>query len=377
MTDLQLALLAIGAVVIVAVVAYNKWQEVQLRRASERAFASPPADALMAEPPRGTTAAAPAPAPAPPAAEERIEHTLDDDEPGLGPGLVEPEAAPSRAPPPHALDVAVLDPAVDYIVPLDCPHPIDAAALAAHAQALIDEGLIKPVHWEGYEAARDTWGPLNPGARYEHVRAGLQLTNRAGPVTEQELLAFCSALGEVALALAAQTEFPDPAEAADRARELDRFCVAVDVQIGLSVIGSESHTFSGSKIRGLAESAGLTLGRDGRYHRRAEDGSELFSLANLEPMPFHAETIRTLQTRGVTVLLDVPRVAASAAAFRRFIDFAHQLEHALGGVLVDDDRKPIGQVALEAIMRQLDHIHSTMAARSIPAGGPLALRLFS
>ena len=68
---------------------------------------------------------------------------------------------------------------------------------------------------------------------------------------------------------------------------------------------------------------------------------------------------------------------ASAAAFRRFIDFAHQLEHALGGVLVDDERKPIGQVALEAIVRQLEHIHSTMAARSIPAGGPLALRLFS
>ena len=83
----------------------------------------------------------------------------------------------------------------------------------------------------------------------------------------------------------------------------------------------------------------------------ARTARELFSLANLEPMPFHPETIKTLQTRGVTVLFDVPRVPASAAAFRRFIDFAHQLEQALGGVLVDDNRKPIGQAALEAIGR--------------------------
>jgi hypothetical protein len=46
-------------------------------------------------------------------------------------------------------------------------------------------------------------------------------------------------------------------------------------------------------------------------------------------------------------------------------------------VLVDDNRKPIGQAALEAIMQQLERIHATMDARGIPAGGPVALRLFS
>jgi FtsZ-interacting cell division protein ZipA len=180
----------------------------------------------------------------------------------------------------------------------------------------------------------------------------------------------------VALALAAEADFPDTDAALAQAAALDRFCAEVDVQIGLSVIGSESHTFSGSKLRALAESAGCAIGRDGRFHRPGDDGTELFSLANIEPMPFHPETIRTLQTRGITVFFDVPRVPASAAAFRRFIDFAHHLEQALGGVLVDDNRKPIGQAALEAIGQQLERIHQTMQARGIPAGGPLALRLF-
>jgi FtsZ-interacting cell division protein ZipA len=182
---------------------------------------------------------------------------------------------------------------------------------------------------------------------------------------------------EVALALAANAELPDTDAALATAQALDRFCADVDVQIGLSVIGSESHVFSGSKIRALAESFGLAMGRDGRFHRHAEDGVELFALANVEPMPFHPETIKKLQTRAITVLFDVPRVPPSASAFRRFLEFAHQLEQTLGGMLVDDNHKPIGQAALEEITHQLERIHRTMAERSIPAGGPLALRLFA
>lgn len=371
MSDLQLALLAIGVAVIAGVVAYNKWQEAQLRRKSERAFASRHTDVLL-------NASAPAPAapdaarqpaePATPPPDRSIEHTLGD------PVAVPAEATQAVVPPPPA---AVLDSAIDYIAELRCARPVEGAVLAQHAHALVDEGLIKPVHWEGADSTHNSWRPIAPEGRYDRVRAGLQLTNRAGPIAEDEVLAFCGSLQEVALAIGAEADFPDAAAAVSRALALDRFCAEVDVQIGLSVIGSDTHTFSGSKIRAAAESAGLAIGRDGRFHRRAEDGAELFTLANVEPMPFHAETMKTLQTRGVTVLFDVPRVPAGMSPFRRYIEFAHQLEHALGGMLVDDNKKPIGQAALEAISQQLDQIHRTMSAHGIPAGGPLALRLFS
>jgi hypothetical protein len=370
MSDLQLGLLAIGVAVVAGVIAYNRWQEARLRRRTEGAFASRHDDALL----RGGGAAAEPAAPIRPAVAEpaqvdrTIEHTLVVDGPSAQ-QLPEVPAVPPAA--------AGLDPAVDYIVELDCARPVAGADLARHAQALLDEGLVRPVHWEGYDEARALWRPVSPETRYERLRVGVQLTNRAGPLGDDDLLAFCGEVQEVALAIAAQVDFPDTDEAVARAEALDRFCAGVDVQIGLSVIGSESHAFSGSKLRSLAESAGMTIGRDGRFHRYAEDGTELFSLSNLEPMPFHAETMKTLQTRGVTALFDVPRVSASPSAFRRFIDFAHQLEQALGGVLVDDNRRPIGQAALEAIGQQLESIHRTMAARGIPAGGPLALRLFS
>ena len=370
MSDLQLGLLAIGVAVVAGVIAYNRWQEARLRRRTEGAFVAPHDDALL----RGGGAAAEPSAPVraavaePVLVDRTIEHTL----------VVDGPPAP-RSPEAHAapLTATGLDPTVDYIVELACARPVTGADLARHAQALLDEGLVRPVHWEGYDEGRALWRPVSPEARYARLRVGVQLTNRAGPLGDEDLLAFCGEVQEVALAIAAQVDFPDTDEAVARAQELDRFCAGVDVQIGLSVIGSESHAFSGSKLRALAESAGMTIGRDGRFHRYAEDGTELFSLSNLEPMPFHAETMKTLQTRGVTALFDVPRVSASPSAFRRFIDFAHQLEQALGGVLVDDNRKPIGQAALEAIGQQLESIHRTMAARGMPAGGPLALRLFS
>jgi hypothetical protein len=368
MSDLQLGLLAIGVAVVAGVIAYNKWQEAKLRRRAEAAFGSRHGDPLLGgattDDDGGSRPAAAASNPV--RADYEIEHTLADERP----------APPSSAPSAGPLPATALDPEIDYVVELECARAVTGAEVATHARAVLDEALIRPIRWEGYEDTRAAWRPVSAEARYSRLRLGLQLASRAGPVGEDELLAFCGEAREVALALAAEARYPDTDAALARAQALDRFCAEVDVQVGLSVIGSQSHTFSGSEIRALAESAGLAIGRDGRFHRYGEDGMELFALANMEPMPFHPETIKTLQTRGVTALFDVPRAPASAAAFRRFIDFAHHLEQALGGVLVDDNRKPIGQAALEAIGQQLERIHQTMQARGIPAGGPLALRLF-
>jgi hypothetical protein len=364
MSELQLGLLGIGIAVVVAVLGYNKWQEAKLRRRAEGSFGSRHPDVLLGGGPRSEPPPAPARASADPEylPDGRVEHTLG-----------EPAAAATAPPPPSA----TLDPLVDCIVELACARPVAGADIAYHARGLVDENLVKPVHWEGRDEARDAWAPIVPEGRYGSVRAGLQLANRSGPVGAEDLLAFCGSIQEVALAIGAEAQFPDTDAALARAEALDRFCADVDIQLGLSVIGSESHTFPGSKIRALAESGGLTIGRDGRYHRLGEDGIEVFALGNLEPMPFHPETMKTLQTRGITALFDVPRVPPSGASFRRYVDFAHQLEQSLGGVLVDDNHKPIGQAALEAISQQLEHIHRRMEEQGIPAGSPLALRLFS
>lgn len=47
MTELQVSLIVIGAVIIIGVIAYNKWQEFRAHRKVERAFADAPEDVLM------------------------------------------------------------------------------------------------------------------------------------------------------------------------------------------------------------------------------------------------------------------------------------------------------------------------------------------
>ena len=130
----------------------------------------------------------------------------------------------------------------------------------------------------------------------------------------------------------------DVAEAHAMAVQLDRFCADVDIAIGINVVTREGSPFSGTKIRALAEAAGLKLEPDGVFYLRGDYGDTLFTLDNHEPMPFVPEQMKTLSTSGITFLLDVPRVADALRAFDAMLAMARNFAAALGGTLVDDNR---------------------------------------
>jgi FtsZ-interacting cell division protein ZipA len=126
----------------------------------------------------------------------------------------------------------------------------------------------------------------------------------------------------------------------------------------------------------LAEAAGLALDdRDSRFVRRDASGQVLYTLANLEPVPFRSDNIKSLTTSGITLELDVPR--APRGTFEALRKLAASLAHALEASIVDDNRQPLGSKAFEQIHGQLQAIYQSMEARGIPAGSALALRLFS
>ncbi len=377
MSELQLGLLIIGALVVIAVIVYNKWQENRLRRRTESAFATVHEDVLLG----GAKAAsyeidegivAPTPYEAPPEQfeEVRVEHVLGDVDSSIEPAVSEPAAA-------DALPFAVLNEALDCIATLECPTAVGGDRIAARAQPLFDDEVARRVHWEGLDEADGTWGAVLPDQAYTRVRLGFQLATQAGAVSQYQLESFASSSVELALALSADVNVVDTEAAMQQAARLDQFCADFDVQVGLSVITDETHTIPGTKIRGVAESAGFILSKDGRYHRYDEDGLELYMLSNMEPMPFHIETIRTLTTRGVTLLLNVPRAPGASVTFRSYIKFARQLAEALDGTLVDDNKQPIGERAIEQVGAQLSTIYDAMSAGGIPAGSAAARRLFA
>ncbi len=352
MSDLQISLLVIGGFVVAGVYLFNWRQEREFRRKAEQAFTREHVDVLLD--------GAPVHAPAQPRVEPKLQRGS-------------PPAAESLS---HQLHGARMDPAIDYVVEVSASQPLDDADLHRELLALSADWK-KTVLVAGYDPVGREWQEAGSGRKLSQLRFALQMANRAGYVEQSQLAAFRDAVLEWAARLQADAKCLDVAEAYAMAVQLDRFCADVDIAIGINVVAGGGNSFSGTKIRALAEAAGLKLEPEGLFYARNERGEALFTLDNHEPMPFVPEQVKSLQTSGITFLLDVPRVAAPAEAFDAMLETARSFAAALGGVLVDDNRVELSAAAVDKIRSQLRTILAKMEAGQTAAGSARALRLFS
>jgi hypothetical protein len=418
MTELQLGLIGLGATAVVGVFGYNKWQEFRQRKLAQAVLKPHHEDVLLGESPvRDMPAAAPVERSEPeirieaaPVVEERIEPVFVDPHPAMPaddilPASAElemyeapeietpaPEPAPVELPPqavaasadeisPEApvdeVPAELLDPRLEFIVAMELVEPISAHQIL-HSQRATLVRLNKPVHWVGYNERSREWQRLKHDSDIDvrRLRVGLQLVNRLGPVSEGDLSIFTSAMQALADELMAVADMP-PSRVLDQAAEIDRFCAAVDLEIGLNLV-SRASAFSGTKIRALAEAAGMVLGVDGLFTRYDDNGRAQFSLQNYESTPFSADALRTLTTHGLTFLLDVPRVDHGERVFMQMSEIAKRFGDTLQGALVDDNRQPLSESQLDHIRREfIGKPQATMASFGLAAGSPQALRLFS
>ncbi len=269
----------------------------------------------------------------------------------------------------------IVSPAIDYVARFEFVEPVFGHELL-QSQADLLARVVKPVGWAGWSDAAGQWERVVADGEYRRVRVGLLLADRNGPVGEADLLTFSRAMQALAESALSVTELPPREPALEAAIALDQFCANVDIQIGLNVI-TRGTVFPGTKIRALAEAAGLTLDADGRFVRRDDDGNVLFTLANQESAGFHAESMKSMSTHGLQLTLDVARVSHGDRVFAQMLELGRRMADVLGGVLVDDNRRPLSEAMLEPFRRQIAQYQSQLAARGFPAGGPLALRLFA
>lgn len=372
MSDLQISLLAIGALVVGGVFLYNRLQERRLRRRLGEVFGEKPEDVLLED------------EPAPSLAEDRREPLLEVDPlhpSAAGTARNAHDALLAGASTTRRVRDASAGAELDAV--LDCTAEIQADR--AIPEPVISELMSKvaacgkPMRVAGFNAETGIWEALDrgAGARYTGLRLGLQMVNRSGPVTSAQLAMFSDAVTGAAEKAHAKASVPDSQSAIQAARDLDAFCAAVDVAIGINVVAGGDAVFSGTKIRALAEAAGFKLEPDGVFHFRDEQRRTLFTLDNHEPAPFLPEQIKTLSTTGITLLLDVPRVADGLDVLEKMIDIARGLASALGGRLVDDNRVELTESGIARIGQQLSSIRGTMERHGIPAGSARAQRLFS
>ena len=113
---------------------------------------------------------------------------------------------------------------------------------------------------------------------------------------------------------------------------------------------SRGTPFSGTKIRALAEAAGMALSAAGMFMRCDDDGRVQFRLQNFENTLFSPDSIKTLSTHGLTFLIDVPRVDHGERVFFQMVDNARRFADALQGQLVDDNRQPLSEAQLLSLI---------------------------
>jgi len=341
MSELQIGLLAIGALVVAGVVIYNRVQERGAKRAAERAFRSGHADVLMA------TGA--------PAAREEGRAAVRDAV------HVAPRPVERASPPPQA---AQPDPQVDYIVELS----VDQSAPHPAAQAVLKE------QWSGIERRHARRALLAGSADGVSWRAALQLVSRDGAVGEADLIEFRSAVETMAAAMGATVSAPEMRAAVEAARALDEFCAEADIQVVVHVQGGP---FPGTKIRAAAEASGLALEADGKFALRNDEQRLLYTLGARDGSAFSAATMRDAAPEALTLALDLARTPDARRSFESMTRLAHQLAAALGGSIADDNGRLLDERAIATIAQQLDAVCAKLESRGLPPGGPTALRLFS
>lgn len=316
MTELQLGLLAIGAVVVAGVFAYNRIQETRAQRSAQRNFASGHDDVLLGG---GGTGGGDA---RPPAAAPRMD----------------PQRAPLQP-----------DERIDYVIEIALKAPVPAAAVEEHWQPI--QRRHSPRAMLAADGSSPAW------------KAGLQLVTRAGAVGEAELIEFRAAVETMAAALGGIVAAPEMKAAMEQARSLDQLCGETDIQVVLNVVAPQGGALSAEAVAEAAQAGGLAGEGEGRFVLRTPEGRVLYEL----------------DSRGgaLSLSLDLPHAPDTVRSFESMARLAHHLAAACGGSLVDDNGNALGEQAVAAIAAQLDQVRGVLEARGIAPGSPAAARLFS
>ena len=378
MTEFHASLVAIGAVVVVGVISYNKWQEWRAKKSVDQAFSPMEDDVLMRD---GQPVPRQEPVLTPFEGPDLVhESDLGHESPHVPLGPVPdhaveaedfPEPVAEEVPAPAVAEVSrklsPLDPAIDLIIPMVLDMPLRGDKVVQAFQPLHLVGN-KPVRVVGETPAGD-WEFVSVGGVYRALEVGVQMATRSGALTELEFSELASRLDQLSDDLAASPGLPEMGAAIAAARALHQRVHDFDVRLSINV-RANSAPWMVATLKPALQRQGMELRPDGRLVMPDGDGGLLFSVSvSADPSE---ET-----TRQITLLLPVTQVAPEREGFRAMTAFAKTIASRLSGTVVDDEGQPLPDSTLTAIGQEVEEFYREMDRAGIPAGSPLAHRLFA
>ena len=382
MTELQASLIAIGAVIVVGVIAYNKWTEWRAKNSVENAFSDMPDDVLMG----GGNSHQSSHEDAAHAHNDdehdhsahdeyhqqhdqhehgHVDHTDEDDH-----HVTAQTAYAARAEPLEFLHATAktspLDPVVDCIIPLALEHPLRGEKIIAAFQSLrfVGNKLVQVIG----ETESGNLEPVAHGGAYHSLQVGVQMASRLSPLSELEYSELVLGLNNMGDELGSMPDIPDMSQVISDARRLHQFIQEFDVQLSVNV-RSKGMPWLVATMRPALQRQGLDLRPDGRLIMSDGDGGMLFSISmNASPADE--------STKMMTLLLPVPMVESQRQGFEAMTAFAKSLASRLSGEVIDDSGQPLNDASLDAIAAQVNDFYHAMEEYGVTAGSSAAKRLF-
>ncbi len=265
-------------------------------------------------------------------------------------------------------------PQIDLTAILYANKNIHSQDLSALKESLTHISLPSTLH--GLDEY-DKWHVVDDAASaaFKQVACSLQLADRGGPVAKSLLNKFQFAVEDTGLALNTHVEWQGSGDAMQRAIELDQFCIEVDQMISVHIAQADA-PIHGTKFKGLAEANGMALKEDGKFYFYANN-AVLYTAIDTNNIPFTTEGLRSNVLKSITLQIEIPKVNNCEQVFNQMIGMAQKMATSLGANLVDDNQKTLGDLQIEKIRQQLKVIHATMVARGVMPGSPSSMRLFN
>ena len=352
MSELQIALLAIGLGVIVAVYIFGWWQQKRYNSKFGATFKANHADALY---------------------QQGSADIVEQEGQSLQAEAVEESSDPVLSDDPCAL----VDTSSDFIIELQLVEPGPAAVLVGLWQRKFD--FRKPVMVCGQTLHEGEWERVISESHtlYQRFRIALQMVDRGGVISAAKLADFRDLVTGIAKNINAQVTVPDTNDAYQQALSLDKFCASVDQMVGVNLVPPEDRLIRAIDISRAAGLHGMNLESDGAFHLLGTQGHTLFSLINQDTVPFQHHTLETFSTRGITFLLDVPRVEDPALHFDQMMKVVRDLAEGLKLNIVDDRRVVLADSGLESTRAKVFSVETSMQDNGIIPGSAQARRIFS
>ncbi len=382
MSNLQLALIAIGIVLILLVLLFNWWQDQRVRRQMHDQFSMGDEhdnDVLLKDrKPVAPTQKVPAGKQEKRAAASRQDPVFADNEPASSATFAIPAVAAAAAvgasgavqDPEDLHDEESVDDMTEGVIELHFATPVSGADLHRYTRNALQAGS-KPLRYfaeseEGLHRAQ-----LRPDENYVTLQMAVLLANRAGALGEIEWSQAWAKADDIAHEFDASVESPDVPALLRRAEKLDQVCANLDTQVGLTVQLAQPRPVR--SVIDVARAKGFTEYRNGLAWMN-HDGLPRFVLLLAGE---HADDPANAGVNRVDLLLDVPCSPPDDTPFARMMAVARDLALSLDGQLVDDSGRPVMEGSEHAIDEQIRGIYEELEQQGLQAGSPRALRVFS